>query len=396
MTMQGSLRWVVAGLLLLTPIASRGAPDPINQWEGAGGYGVYMHSAVFANGTFFVTKWGRFWDPYGQLLTSTNGLNWQVVQLPGYARGLALADNSLIIVGAKTNNTALVMTSSDGTNWIDLPGPTNIVLNGVCYGAGKYLAWGQLGLSSTNSGPSVMLISSNTLDWITYTNFQPYNNPFFSSMVYGDGTYYGMAYFSGEGALFYALYTSTNGFIWAKRTNPDYFSGIAFGNHTFVGPYVASTNGVDFYPVSIPTYIITAMTFGNGTFFTAGWDGTYATSTNGVNWNAYGGAPWGWDEFYEYPNISTFGNSRFIVSDIVNIFRSGDIGVPILSGRRAPPGFGLSLKGEVNRPYNIQISDDLKNWSELMTVTNPLPITEYVDPTPTDSTNRFYRAYLQR
>lgn len=390
MRKQGSLRWLAVALLLFTPIASRA--DAVNEWQGSNvSGGAWLTSATFGNGAFFVTTWSRY-GPDSQLYTSTNGLNWQVSSFPGYARGIAIVDGNFIVVGAKTNNTALIMTSTDGTNWADVPGPTNIWLNGVCYGDGKYVAWGQ----TSNSGPSVTLVSSNALDWLTYTNLQPYQQPYFNNMTFGDGTFAGTTGPLGEG-LYFLVYTSTNGFIWTQRTAPILYpgSGIAFGNHVFVGPYVISTNGVDFYHVSIPTYGITTVTYGNGTFFAAGWDGSYATSTNGFDWNAYGNGPWGWDE-YMYNTPAAFGNSRFIVCEFSNIYRSGDVSVPRLSGRRAPPGFGLSLKGEINRPYHVEISDDLQNWSELMTVTNPLPITEYVDPTPIDSTNRFYRAYLQR
>jgi hypothetical protein len=404
MRKQGSLHWLIAGFLLLTPIASRAAPDPINQWEGTGSLGGYALSAAFGNGTFFVTAGGLFpFPPSGQLLTSTNGLNWQVNPLAGYARGVAIAEGTLIVVGAKTNNTALVMASSDGTNWADLPGPTNIVLSGICYGSGKYVAWGGA-LTSSSGGPIVNLVSSNAIDWLIYTNYNPNNQPYFSSMTYGDGTFAGIAYISGEGGYTFGLFTSTNGFTWTRRAGVEggpggYSAGIAFGNHTFVGPNVISTNGIDFYPLSIPTLPTTTITFGNGTFLAAGWESTYATSTNGFNWNAYSGPPWGWDDF-QSANIAAFGNSRFIVSDNTfgggYLFRSGDVSIPALSGRRAPPGFAFSVRGEVNRPYHIQISDDLQNWSELMTVTNPLPITDYSDPTAIDSTNRFYRALLQR
>lgn len=399
MRIKGSLYWLIARLLLFSPFASRAAPDPLSEWQSSNvsDFNTQINAAAFGNGTFFATEWGWRYSPFGRLLTSTNGLSWQTVPLAGYARGIVFVDGTFIAVGAKTNNTALIMTSNDGANWVDVPGPTNIVLNGVCSGGGQYVAWGQQGLSFSNVGTAVTLVSSNTLDWLVYTNRQPYEQPYFDNMAFGDGTFAGTTGPLGEG-LYFLVYTSTNGFNWTQRTGLIGFpgSGIAFGNHTFVANRVYSTNGVDFYPAGSSTYGITTVTFGNGTFLAAGWDLTCATSTDGFNWTAHG-APWGFNEG-SYGAASAYGNSRFIVSDCdyAAIYCSGDVSIPSLSGHRAPPGFAFSLNGEINRPYHIQISDDLHNWSELMTVTNPLPITDYIDPTPISSINRYYRAFLQR
>jgi hypothetical protein len=56
--------------------------------------------------------------------------------------------------------------------------------------------------------------------------------------------------------------------------------------------------------------------------------------------------------------------------------------------------FEFLLRGEIGTVYEVQSSLDLSNWTAWRTVTNATGATLIVDPSPTNSGARFYRAYL--
>ncbi len=370
----------VAAISLVMPTTSQAAAPPaVTHWDGGPTPGGVVYSATFGNDKFVAAT-------SAGLLTSTNGLNWTLTPTTGVPRGVTFANGTFVAVGYKSFRSSLIMTSTNGTDWQEIIGPTNIALYSVSYGAGNYVASGVV----SNAYPGATVVSSNATDWVAYTN----NQPFLSEIAYGEGTFLGIMGPGGEG-LVYDIYSSTNGFTWTKRNaSPTSFRSVTFGNHAFVaagaGAITRSTNGVDFQNMFIGPYGISKITFGNGTFFTANEEGTMAISTNGLNWQVYAVGAW-----FEAPGMIAYGNSRLVVSEYWLIYRSGDFGIAKLSLWRSPPGTALSLEGLIDRPYQIQISDNLQNWSDLMIVTNPLPTTEYFDPTPIQSTNRLYRAYLK-
>jgi len=69
---------------------------------------------------------------------------------------------------------------------------------------------------------------------------------------------------------------------------------------------------------------------------------------------------------------------------------------PILSQPGILPGgnFQMRLQGNTNRNYDIQISSNLTNWSNLATLTYTNGLMPFVDTNAPDSNKRFYRARL--
>lgn len=58
-------------------------------------------------------------------------------------------------------------------------------------------------------------------------------------------------------------------------------------------------------------------------------------------------------------------------------------------------GFRLTLQGEFDGRYRIEVSTNLSGWTALETLTNPFGTAQFTDLLATNSPQRFYRAQLE-
>jgi len=207
-------------------------------------------------------------------------------------------------------NPGTLLSSTDGTNWTKLNNGTksSAGFDGIAYGNGLFVLSGGDGATY---GGSVMLTSSDGINWGGYTPVNGYtvltfaNGVFvgnastssdgtnwilravgFSAVAYGNGIFVGV---SGG-----AIYTSTNGTNWVQLNLQinNYLGAVAYGNGLFVAPYgggsiLTSPNGTNSWTVRASglTTGPNQISFGNGKFMSISADGkSFQSSTDGIHW----------------------------------------------------------------------------------------------------------------
>jgi hypothetical protein len=181
-------------------------------------------------------------------------------------------------------------TPLDDWHWRN-PLPQGNQLYSIAFGAGRFVAVGDLG---------AVITSTDGLNWEANSR-----GGYASAITYGNGEFVSFA--SGFGWI----EKSTNGIDWVRvATIPCNFSGagIAFGNGTFVAANVAavgiSTNGALWKMYSGVPSRVGGITFGGDLFAIASDSGLICTSTNGQQWTSIS-APGFWKAI-------GYGNGRFI------------------------------------------------------------------------------------
>jgi hypothetical protein len=241
-----------------------------------------------------------------------------------------------------------ILTSADGTNWVERSVRTSSGLQLITYGNGQFVA----------------------VEW--------------------------------QGAIV----TSTDGVHWTERllgTNESLtgISGIAYGKGRFVatswfsrlvddfGRIQTSVDGVNWVEVA-PTTALLDVAFGNGQFVAVGRHGTILTSADGISWEGRrsGASPW-------LTGI-TYGDGSFVaVGEGGAILQSG----PIITVGLAPIASAglvrLSADGPTGAAYTVQRSTDLISWKDLTNVIAKPAGNATVDLPFDGSGSTFYRAYSQ-
>jgi hypothetical protein len=110
-----------------------------------------LGGVAFGNGIFVAMN--RLLGVY--CLVSTNGADWTKTQAAPTSSFVEMDRvhfyNGLFIAGGIVNNGA-ILTSTNGTNWTVIPSPVNNSINDAAYGAGVWVAVGDLAtiINSTN------------------------------------------------------------------------------------------------------------------------------------------------------------------------------------------------------------------------------------------------------
>jgi len=178
-----------------------------------------------------------------------------------------------------------LVTSRDGINWTRQNAGTDLLLHGVAYGNGLFVA---VGGDKNNYGyyTSVILSSTDGINWTTRGHDRTY---FLLGVSHINGVF--MAVGSAG-----AIYTSANGSSWTKVNSgtTSEMAGCAYGNGKYVavgasGTIRTSIDTVNWTGMTYGTgYPLKSVTFGNEKFVAVGSDGKgYAkilSSTNGSDW----------------------------------------------------------------------------------------------------------------
>lgn len=238
-----------------------------------------MDDVTYSDGTFLAV------GDEGVIVSSGNGLDWTRRHSPTDTslRGLAFGADGAVIVG---NNDLILHAGTNQpprcdplANWFGNTSGTNLALNDVVFGAGRFVAVGANGSIAT---------STNGLVW---TNQSTVGLPPLLGVAYGNSR------FVAVGAQGLAL-MSTNGLAWNNVGPGRLWSGITFGAGKFVavttnGLVLVTTDGINFGQIFSPQLISpNGITHGNDRFVAVGQNGAVMASTNGTNWTTgHAGVP---------------------------------------------------------------------------------------------------------
>lgn len=232
------------------------------------------------------------------LATSNDGTNWNAVNLPdGF--GVSFRDvtnwrNGLVAVGFDADS-ALAARSPDGLDWEVHRIKSKHPLHGIAASGDLLAAVGGQSPTLENPQPTAAILSSS--DGISWTERIVESALPFNSVVHAKNLFVAV----GRAGT---IYTSSDGVNWTKRpsgTTEDLVA-IRFGHGRFTAvggnesgrqyytrsEIVTSTDGIHWTRANFPAgNILLGLAFGNGTFLAARWFGPYLTSTNGVDWVAH-------------------------------------------------------------------------------------------------------------
>ena len=351
----------------------------------------------------------------GRILVSSNGQTWtdQCVGPDTDLYGIARGPNAFVAVGDSA-----IITSSDGTNWIQLNSSRK--LHGVTYGNGLFVAVGKKGAILTSP------------DGLTWTTRSVTSDSYIERIIWANNRFVGV----GEAGL---MVTSTDGISWSilPPVTASDLEGIAYGNGTYVavGGYfpfgdaeatvLTSSDGVHWIDQPSVAFFgvrARAVTFANGVFVMVGNDGLTAISSAGISWL---------DHFFYYDNFRSVtyaagyfvavGNDGLVMSSlngsdwVVNrcpasmnlrdvmpmpgallavgsngaIWQSGELR-PLVRARLLPEGFEMNVSGGLAPQCRLQASTNFWDWTDLFIYTNSAPA-NFLDSAAHGMPNRFYR-----
>jgi hypothetical protein len=300
---------------------------------------------TYANGTFAAVT------DQGNLLTSSNGLNWsnQALDQGVWLVSIAYGNGTWVVVGDK----GTILVSSDLMTWITVTPVTNNKLNGVLYNGNVFIAVGDSATIITSPDArtwKVQPVPTGVAGSLTGIGYSPsFNVTPYSILVTGDngtllaGYYDGTSFTSvdsgtsqnleaaflpplGQGAPFITVVVGGNGTIINDGYGTEWVVGGAWQN---AGPAGTSAN-------------LRGLTFGGGYFVAAGDQGTILTSKDGKSWT----------QRFSGDSSSTLSTATLLsaaYSSTLQRFVVTGTGGTILVSNSAPTVFGnVSTRGYVS------------------------------------------------
>ncbi|MFO1500144.1 MAG: hypothetical protein U1G07_17430 [Verrucomicrobiota bacterium] len=254
-------------------LPGRGA-DPLDAWllRVPPLLGYPARQIAFGNGIYVAVGSG-----YSQLITSADGINWQV-QDPGQPHrleGVTFGNGMFVVVGD-----GAILTSADGLTWTSPLATVEADLRGITFDEGLFCAVG----GSATGG--LAATSSNGADW----QWHKLGPSFFHDVTFGNGLFVAVGDFGATAA-------SLDGSAWEVGTagGRDSMFALAFGEGRFVGAgfgyegtnligvTFSSTNGVAWLRQPHETWV-ESVAYGNGRFVAGTAGGVFLVSEDGVGW----------------------------------------------------------------------------------------------------------------
>ena len=257
------------------------SPDGVTWTVCASNLTAQLYDVGYVNSTYVVC------GASGQISSSPDGVTWT-------ARSLALTGaviNSLVLLGAKlfANVQGMIFASYNGINWISVSSArsdlTNSMRDSVLISNGTVLCMVSMGQGVNGGHPS--LVSYDGASWTSSIPDLPISSV--GRYVLCNNRVY---------QLGYAIHSSADGYQWngagtiqlGGLTSLPKWTDIAYnGAGLYVatstgGAIAASTDGLSWFFVSVPSTNITHVTYAYGLFIAYGFAGTLATSPDGINW----------------------------------------------------------------------------------------------------------------
>jgi hypothetical protein len=212
--------------------------------------------AVSKDGAFEVSSNGTDWEmALNNITLYTNfggqGNQYRITRTVSFENGTFIA----------TGDNGSMITSTDGTKWVNRSSGTDKVLAGATYGSGKYVVVGHYG---------TILTSVDLASWTSRTSG---TTSHLSDVIFENGKFVAVG---ADGMIL----TSPDGLTWSRQTSPSMarLSGIAYGESTFLvvgsdGTILTSSDGISWTArlsgLKIGYYLSDAV-YANGMFTIAG------------------------------------------------------------------------------------------------------------------------------
>ncbi len=372
--MNARLQLPIALLVLLGPVLACMA-NPLDVWYPRfTNSTVTFYSAVYGGGAYVAVGGTTVGGP-GAVASSTNGSQWAVTNSTTQTlNGVAYGAGKFVAVGYG----GTVLTSSNAIDWEDHSPGTNIYLQKISWGNSRFVALGYTIAPAFNWS----LVST---DGVTWSNYNVASNKPTGGLVFGNGLFvYPLA--TGTNLL------STDGISWWSQpsgmTNSLYMMGsggntlVAFDirNQTFT-----SGDGTNWTFLGVNTLLRPqGLAYGNGFWVAAA--GVRANySTDLVHWTTVTNVQAAVDEL-------CFGNGSFVTFGNV-ILQSAP--VIVLQAMPGLPGV-ISLSGPAGVTYQIQALSALgqTNWQTVSNLTVTSTPYLWTDSDAAGQTQKFYRVLL--
>ena len=217
----------------------------------------------------------------GLVLTSSDGLTWTNFHVPASSlSGVSWGNGLYVAVGAS----GTVLTSPDGLAWARQNSGTTTQLSDVTWGLGQFVAVG---------GPyGIVLTSTDGTNWINRT--PTFNPTALRAVVFSDNQFVavGGSVPVASGGL---IISSSDGLSWERQTSgtsTNNYSDVAYGNGAFVavgdtqpvGPWlslliISSLDGAAWtWRLTSTTASLAGVAYGNGSFVAVGSGGSILQS----------------------------------------------------------------------------------------------------------------------
>jgi hypothetical protein len=350
----------------------------------------------------------------GTIFTSTDGATWSPRQTGAQTQQASISaityGNGQFVAVTASN----IVTSKDGTNWVQHPGAVQPALYDIAYGNGQFVGLARDETFSTYSFFSSPDSTNWTLRFVVDWPFT-FSDRGFNRIVYGNRQFIAVGGWEDftTGASRANIATSPDGVNWAQQqaATTNVLHDVAYGNGLFVaigghviveygyphvgedvGSIVTSTDGTN-WVLRQDGIVVDRVAYGNGQFIAASTASTILASRNGINWTQHHLIQPSWDR---YPGPLAYGNGHFIFCNNNGYDDSIWQSDSILRLSIAPSGaaglLSLSLEGPMGLDYMIQSSTDLVAWTNLTNFTSTQ--SGSIISVPGASANAFYDAHV--
>jgi hypothetical protein len=322
---------------------------------------------------------------FGTILTSPNGIDWDVELTP------SSATNSVLLgVGGSTNfflavgSQGTVLWATNTFLWNALPAPTTNDLQGVCFDGSRFILCG---------GNGTLLTSTNGTNW---TQRATPANAFLMSVTTFNRSWVAV----GEGGVILTSLDSTN---WVRQTSgtTNWLSQVRCLNGQLLalgetGTILVSTNGTNWAArTSGLTNWLNAADYVDGVWFIAGDQGTLLISTDTTNWinsgtitlkSLYGLV------IYQGQLVTVGTEGVIIRSQLI----PATTPVNISSYARVSGEDIFLFTGQADQQFYLNSSTNLSTWSQgpLLEFLDSSGTLLYVSSVATNAPQQFFRTVL--